>query len=98
MAKRTKPTIEAVEVLHRRFYRGKAVRTNQGIAREIYELRTAVGLTQIQLAKLIGTTASVICGLEDACYEGHSLPMLGRIAGALHQRIEIRFVPNRLSA
>jgi hypothetical protein len=34
-------------------------------------LRTAAGLTQFQLAKLIGTTASVVCRLEDADYEGH---------------------------
>ena len=44
---------------------------------------------------MIGTTASVICRLEDADYEGHSLAMLNRIAGALHRRVEIRFVPIR---
>ena len=42
---------------------------------------------------LIGTTASIICRLEDANYEGHSLAMLNRIAAALNQRVEIRFVP-----
>jgi hypothetical protein len=47
---------------------------------------------------LIGTTASVICRLEDADYEGHSLAMLRRIAAALNQRVEIRFVPIRRSA
>ena len=62
------------------------------------ELRTAAGLTQGRLASLIGTTASVISRLEDADYEGHSLAMLRRIAGALDQRIEIRFVPIRRSA
>jgi len=41
------------------------------------------------------TTASVISRLEDADYEGHSLAMLNRIAGALHRRVEIRFVPIR---
>ena len=46
-----------------------------------------------RLAQLIGTTASVICRLEDANYEGHSLAMLNRIAAALNQRVEIRFVP-----
>jgi hypothetical protein len=45
------------------------------------------------LAKLIGTTASVICRLEDADYEGHSLAMLNRIATALNRRVEIHFVP-----
>jgi hypothetical protein len=40
-----------------------------------------------------GTTASVICRLESADYEGHSLAMLNRIAAGLKQRVEIRFVP-----
>ena len=63
------------------------------IARKILELRTDARLSQRQLAKLVGTTASVICRLEDAQYEGHSLPLLRRIAGALQQRVEIRFFP-----
>ena len=56
-------------------------------------IRVANGLTQRQLAKLVRTTASVICRLEDADYEGHSLAMLNRIAAALNRRVEIRFVP-----
>ena len=106
MTNRVKPASDAVEVLHRRFYAGKPGRlksleegrANEEIARKIYELRTAAGLTQGQLAKLIGTTASVICRLEDADYEGHSLAMLRRIGAALHQRVEIRFVPVRRTA
>jgi hypothetical protein len=106
MAKTSKPTSDAVEVLQRRFYEGKPVRlknleearANEEIARRIYDLRMAAGLTQTQLANLIGTTASVICRLEDADYEGHSLAMLRRIGAALNQRLEIRFVPIRRSA
>ncbi len=105
-AKRVKSTGNAVEILRRRFYEGKPARlknleearANDEIAHKIHELRTAAALTQTQLAKLIGTTASVICRLEDADYEGHSLPMLRRIAGALNQRVEIRFIPIRRSA
>jgi len=63
------------------------------VAQLIYDTRTAAGLTQTQLAQLVGTTQSVISRLEDAAYEGHSLSMLQRIAEALHRRIEIRFVP-----
>jgi transcriptional regulator with XRE-family HTH domain len=70
-------------------------RINAQVARGIYELRTRVRVTQRQLAKLVGTTASVICRLEDSDYDGHSLAMLGRIAFALHQRLEIRFVPTK---
>ena len=106
MAKMTKPTSDAVEVLHRRFYEGKPsrlkdleeARANEEIARKICELRTAAGLSQTELGQLIGTTASVICRLEDADYEGHSLAMLRRIGAALNHRVQIRFVPIRRSA
>jgi DNA-binding XRE family transcriptional regulator len=106
MVRTSKPTSDAVAILHRRFYESKPTRlrnleearANEEIARKIYELRTAAGLTQAQLAKLIGTTASVICRLEDSDYEGHSLAMLRRIGSALNQRVEIRFVPIRRSA
>ena len=70
-------------------------RANAEIGRKIYELRTRASLTQKELADLVGTTASVICRLEDADYEGHSLSMLRRIAAALNRRVEIRFVPAR---
>ena len=36
------------------------------IARAIYDMRAQAGLTQRQLAKKVGTTASAICRLEDA--------------------------------
>ena len=54
------------------------------------EYGTRAGLSQRELAKRAGTTASVICRLEDADYEGHSLAMLRRIAAALDRRLEIR--------
>jgi len=101
-----KATNDAVEILHRRLYEGDAVklkslaegRANDEIARSIRTLRTKAGLTQAQLAKLVGTTASVICRLEDADYEGHSVAMLRRIGAALDRRVEIRFVPMPKSA
>jgi DNA-binding XRE family transcriptional regulator len=65
---------------------------NTELARKVYDLRTEAGLTQKQLAKLVGTTPSVISRLEDADYEGHSMAMLRRIAAALGKRVEIRFV------
>lgn len=68
---------------------------NAKIAREIYDLRAQAGVSQRQLAKVVGTTASVICRLEDADYEGHSLSMLQRIAAALDSRVDIRIVPLR---
>ncbi len=106
MKKQGKATTDAVEILRRRYFDGKAERTkvleearaNDEIARDILALRTKAGLTQAQLGRLIGTTASVICRLEDADYEGHSLAMLRRIGAALHHRVEVRFVPVRRSA
>jgi DNA-binding XRE family transcriptional regulator len=99
LAKR-KPTTDGVEILHRRFIEGRPemeaeleeARADITVADKIYKLRTKAGVTQRQLAKLVGTTASVICRLEAADYEGHSLAMLNRIAGALNKRVEIRFV------
>lgn len=106
MPSKRKPTRDALEILHRRYYKGRpkrlaaleAAQANDEIGRRILELRTEAGLTQSQLAKKIGTTPSVICRLEDADYGGHSLAMLRRIATALHRRVEVRFVPMRKSA
>ena len=62
-------------------------------AQLLYDMRTAAGLSQRELAKRVGTTASVICRLEDADYSGHTLQMLNRIASALGRRIELHAVP-----
>ena len=63
------------------------------VAQLIYDARTAAGLTQSQLAELIGSNQSVISRVENADYEGHSLSMLRRIADALDRRLEISFGP-----
>ena len=67
-------------------------RINAAVAQLIYAARTQAGLSQADLAGRIGTKQSVISRLEDADYEGHSLSMLHRIAVALGQSIEIRFL------
>ena len=103
MTEKKKKTSDALEILHRRYYEGRPerlaeleeARVNDSVARKILALREKTGLSQRQLAKMIGTTASVICRLENADYEGHSVAMLNRIAAALNQRLEIRFVPLR---
>jgi ribosome-binding protein aMBF1 (putative translation factor) len=100
-SKKRRATTDAVEILHRRYIAGRPeqeaalenARLNAAIAQEIYDLRTKAGLTQKQLADLVGTAHSVISRLEDADYEGHSLRMLQRISAALNRRIEVRFVP-----
>ncbi len=99
-----KTTTDATKIIHRRYFKGHPEhlvglaeeRTNAEVARKIHDLREKCGLTQRQLAQLVGTTASVICRLEDADYEGHSLAMLNRIATALNRRVEIVFKPVRM--
>ena len=101
MPNKKKRTSDAVEIIHRRYYQGKAERIAQleeargedELARKIYELREQAGLTQAKLARKIGTTESVISRLESSDYTGHSLKMLKRIAEAVNKRVEIRFVP-----
>jgi ribosome-binding protein aMBF1 (putative translation factor) len=98
-----KKTSDAVRILHDRYYKGDAKRqaaleqerVNAKIARDIYRLRQEHKLTQKELAARVKTTPSVISRLENADYPGHSLNMLQRIATALNQRIEVKFVPAR---
>ncbi len=95
MAKGT--TSNAVEILRNRYVKDdperkasiEAERVNAEIARLIYTMRNEAGLTQGQLAKLVGTTQSVISRLEDSDYDGHSLSMLNRIAEALQKKLTV---------
>jgi transcriptional regulator with XRE-family HTH domain len=101
MDKKQGGTTDAVEILHRLLVAGdpemeailEQERLNLNVAQQIYDLRTQANLTQRQLAELVKTTPSVISRLEDADYNGHSVPMLIRIGLALCQKIEVRFVP-----
>jgi ribosome-binding protein aMBF1 (putative translation factor) len=94
--KRGRPLAEPGSSTHERLLPAvgpsRQVEVNAEVARSIHDLRAAAGLTQKELADLVGTTASVICRLEDARYEGHSVAMLRRVASALNRRLEIRFV------
>jgi ribosome-binding protein aMBF1 (putative translation factor) len=97
-----KTTRDAIEILDRLTGDDPGLRemiaeeaAHAQVARMIYEARMTVGLTQKQLADLLGTQQSAIARLEDADYQGHSLAMLRRIAEALNQTLEVRFVPNR---
>lgn len=68
---------------------------NAKVAQLIYEARRSAGLSQEELAELVGTKQMNIASLEDADYEGHSLSMLQKIADALDRRIEITLPPRR---
>lgn len=96
---RSKRTTDALSIIDRKFFntpRAKAIleqaREEEDIAFKIRQLRESAGLSQRALAKLVGTSASAICRLEDGDYEGHSLSMLRRIAAALGRRVDIRFI------
>ena len=91
-------TKDALKIINRMVGRDKELREmiaeeaiNARVARMIYDARYDAGLTQAALAKLVGTTQSVIARLEDNDYDGHSLTMLNRIASALNKRVDIRF-------
>ncbi|MBI3208590.1 MAG: XRE family transcriptional regulator [Candidatus Solibacter usitatus] len=93
-------TTDAVKILERvtggdaAMTAGRAeAKVNFDVAQLIYDARAAAGLSQSELAALIGSKQPVIARLEAADYEGHSLTMLQRIASALDLRLELRFIP-----
>jgi transcriptional regulator with XRE-family HTH domain len=94
-------TSNTVKLLHRRYIGDDPIRkgaleqerTNSEVARTISELREQAGISQKELAERIGTTQSVISRLEDSDYDGHSLSMLGRIAKALNQQVQVGMRP-----
>ena len=93
-------TTDAAEILKRKLGNNPAFekmvaeeRSKSVAARAIYDVRTAAGLTQAELARMIGTKQSVIARLEDGDYEGHTYRILNRLAVALNQDVDIRFVP-----
>jgi transcriptional regulator with XRE-family HTH domain len=93
----SKKQTNALNILHNRIIAGdpgreaelERERSNAKIARLICDYREEAGLTQKQLAELIGTTQSVISRLEDSDYDGHSISMLNRIAAALNKQLSV---------
>ena len=66
----------------------------------IYDLRTAAGLSQRQLAERMGTTQSVISRLEEGGGARNRLDTLARVARALDRHLVVSFpdkVPTRLT-
>ncbi len=101
MATNRKTNKSAVEALRSRYIANnpeaaaafEQERLNTEVAQLIHEYRKQAGLTQAQLARMVGTTQSAISRLEQASYEGHSLSMLDRIAHALRQHVRVHFAP-----
>lgn len=98
--KQNKRTSNALDIIRletgvdaRKDKKVQAFRRTYEIGQIIYDARTAAGLTQQQLARLIGTKQPVISQLENADYRGQSLTMLQRIARALKLEVQLRLVP-----
>lgn len=63
------------------------------IAFKIYNLRKHAGLTQKQLAELVGTKQSNIARIEAADYTGYTFKTLEKVTKALSAKLEIRIIP-----
>ena len=61
------------------------------IAFQIYDLRKKAGLTQAQLARLVGTKQSNIARSAD--YTGYTFKTLEKVTKALKSKLEIKIVP-----
>ena len=66
---------------------------NIEVAQLIHDMRTKAGLSQRELARRVGTSASAINRLESDDYQGHTVAMVRRIAAAVNRRVELRAVP-----
>jgi len=103
MTPRRRPTRDGLEIIYRRYFEGRPeriaeleeARASAAIARQVFELREKAGISRRELARLVGTTQTVIRTVEEDDYEGHSLEMLQKIAHALGRRVDIRLLPIR---
>jgi transcriptional regulator with XRE-family HTH domain len=64
------------------------------VALQLAALRHARGLTQKQVAVLLGTKQQAIARLEDPAYTGHSLSMVRRYVEALGASLDVTIVPD----
>ena len=64
------------------------------IALQLSRLRDKKGLSQKELARIVGTSQQQISRLESPSYKGHSVSMLRRVAEALDAQIQLKIIPN----
>ncbi len=62
------------------------------LATKIVKLREKKGLSQQQLAKLMGTSQQAISRIENGEYKGFTLKTLEKIAEATGARVKVEFV------
>jgi DNA-binding XRE family transcriptional regulator len=63
------------------------------LAMKIAKLREKKGLSQQQMAKLMGTSQQAVSRIESGEYEGFTLKTLEKIAEATGTKVKIEFVP-----
>lgn len=63
------------------------------VALQLAAWRKRAGLSQKELARRLKTSQQQISRLESPAYEGHSLSMLRRFAGAMNARVRIVLEP-----
>lgn len=68
------------------------------IALQLAELRRARGLTQQQVADLLGTKQQAIARLEDPAYSSHSLSMVRKYVEALGASLDLTIIPAEATA
>ncbi len=68
------------------------------IALQLTALRQARGLTQKQVAEMLGTAQQAIARLEDPAYTGHSLRMVRKYVEALGASLDVIVVPVETSS
>jgi transcriptional regulator with XRE-family HTH domain len=78
-----------------RRYRGAEEEWN--VALQLVALREARGLTQREVARLVGTSQQQISRMESAKYQGHSLSILRKVVAALGGSVRVIIEPTRNS-
>ena len=68
-----------------------AVEQDLALGQLIYDLRTAAGLSQRELAERMGTTQSVISRLEEGGGARNRIDTLARVATALNRHLVVSF-------
>lgn len=68
------------------------------IALQLSALRQARGLTQREVAEMLGTKQQAIARLEDPAYTGHSLGMVRKYVEALGASLDLTVIPTETSS
>lgn len=92
--------MDALEIIDARYFAGRPemevllaeAEERLQLAERLRELREGQHLSQVQVAKRVGTTRSVIARLERTGYRKHTLTTLKKVAGAMGYAVKVEFV------